>query len=311
MAMLISIGHDGWYTEEQMAEQLQAMAPGADIRPISAPGNLDDITVLAVSALKGDLPAQLPNLKLVQKLGAGVDTIVAHPSLAPHVRVARLRPLEPAHEIAEFCLAYVLRDQRNMRAHAASQASSAWEPLAPRRPQETTVGILGLGHIGGMTARLMRDMRFRVLGWSRSPKEIEGVDCRHGAAALPQMLGECDYVCSILPSTPATRGLMNIETLAAMKPGAMLINAGRGDLVDEPALLAALDKGTPGHAVLDVVSKEPLPADNPLWAHPQVTITPHVSGWHLGDALKDVVENLRRLEAGEELLHEVDRQRGY
>ncbi|KIC15511.1 NAD(P)-dependent oxidoreductase [Leisingera sp. ANG-DT] len=311
MAMLISIGHDGWYTEEQLAEELRAMAPGADIRPVSAPGNLDEVTVLAVSALKGDLPEHLPNLKLVQKLGAGVDTIVAHPSLAPHVRVARLRPLEPAHEIAEFCLAYVLRDQRNMLAHAASQSRSAWEPRAPGRPQETTVGILGLGHIGGLTAQLMRDLRFRVLGWSRSPKEIEGVDCCHGDTALVQMLGECDYVCSILPSTPATRQLMNADTLAAMKPGAVLINAGRGDLVDEPALLAALDNGTPGHAVLDVVSKEPLPADNPLWSHPQVTLTPHVSGWHLGDALKDVVENLRRLEAGEELLHEVDRERGY
>ncbi|WP_424979891.1 2-hydroxyacid dehydrogenase [Leisingera sp. S232] len=311
MAMLISIGHDGWYTEEQLATGLHAMAPGADIRPASNPGNLEDISVLAVSALKGDLLARLPNLKLVQKLGAGVETIVAHPSLAPHVRVTRLRPLEPAHEIAEYCLAYVLRSQRNMAAHEASQNRSAWQPRAPRRPQETTVGVLGLGHIGGMTARLMRDLRFRVLGWSRSPKQIEGVDCRHGAAQLRQMLGACDYLCSILPSTPATRGLINADTLAAMKPGATLINAGRGDLVDEPALLAALDTGTPGHAVLDVVSKEPLPADNPLWTHPQVTITPHVSGWHLGDALKDVTENLRRLEAGEDLLHEVDRQRGY
>lgn len=311
MALLISIGHDGWYTEEQLAEELRALAPGADIRPISAPGNLEEVTVLAVSALKGDLPAQLPNLQLVQKLGAGVDSIVAHPGLAPHVRVARLKPQEPAQEIAEYCLAYVLRSQRNMAQHAASQARSTWEPLAPKRPAETTVGVLGLGHIGGMTARLMRDMRFRVLGWSRSPKEIKGVDCRHGGAALPQMLGECDYVCSILPSTPATRGLMDAGMLAAMKPDAVLINAGRGDLVDEAALAAALDKGTPGHAVLDVVSKEPLPADSPLWTHPQVTITPHVSGWHLGDAMKDVVENLRRLEAGQDLLHEVDRKRGY
>ncbi|UWQ29543.1 glyoxylate/hydroxypyruvate reductase A [Leisingera sp. M523] len=311
MALLISIGHDGWYTEEQLADELRSVAPGADIRPVSDPGNLEDITMLAVSALKGDLAAQLPNLQLVQKLGAGVDSIVAHPSVAPQVRVTRLKPQEPAYEIADYCLAYVLRGQRNMATHAASQSRSAWEPRAPGRPAETTVGVLGLGHIGGMTARLMRDMRFRVLGWSRSPKEIDGVDCRHGAEALPQMLGICDYVCAILPSTPATRGLMDAGMLAAMKPGATLINAGRGDLVDEAALLEALDKGTPGHAVLDVVSKEPLPADSLLWTHPQVTVTPHVSGWHLGDALRDVVENYRRLEAGEELLHEVDRQRGY
>ncbi|QDI74965.1 MULTISPECIES: 2-hydroxyacid dehydrogenase [Leisingera] len=311
MAVLISIGHDGWYTEDQLAEELRAVDPGADIRPLSAPGNLEEVTMLAVSALKGDLPARLPNLQLVQKLGAGVETIVAHPGLAPHVRIARLKPQEPAQEIAEYCLAYVLRGQRNMAAHAAAQARCAWQPLAPKRPADTTVGVLGLGHIGGRTARLMRDMRFRVLGWSRSPKEIEGVGCRHGEAALPQLLRECDYVCSILPSTPATRGLMNAEKLAAMKPGATLINAGRGDLVDEPALLAALNAGTPGQAVLDVVRQEPLPADSPLWTHPRVTITPHVSGWHLGGALRDVVENYRRLHAGEPLLHEVDRQRGY
>jgi len=99
--------------------------------------------------------------------------------------------------------------------------------------------------------------------------------------------------------------------LAAMKPDAVLINAGRGDLIDETALITALDSGTPGHAVLDVLCKEPLPKDDPLWRHPSVTITPHVSGWHLGDALGDVVENLRRLGSGETFLHEVDRARGY
>jgi glyoxylate/hydroxypyruvate reductase A len=104
---------------------------------------------------------------------------------------------------------------------------------------------------------------------------------------------------------------MDAELLAAMKPGAVLINAGRGDLIDEAALIAALDRGTPGHAVLDVLCTEPLPQDDPLWRHPRVTITPHVSGWHLGDALGDVVENLRRLGTGQALLHEVDRARGY
>ena len=96
-----------------------------------------------------------------------------------------------------------------------------------------------------------------------------------------------------------------------MKHGSQLLNAGRGDLIDEATLIEALDKGTPGHAVLDVTSVEPLPQDSPLWAHPGVTITPHVSGWHLGDALSDVAENFRRLSVGAPLLHEVDRAQGY
>jgi glyoxylate/hydroxypyruvate reductase A len=105
--------------------------------------------------------------------------------------------------------------------------------------------------------------------------------------------------------------LIGEATLAAMKPGSTLINAGRGDLVDEAALCAALDAGPIGHAVLDVVSEEPLPASSPLWQHPGVTITPHVSGWHLGDAMKDVAQNYQRLQRGEALLHEVDRSKGY
>ncbi|WP_417713565.1 2-hydroxyacid dehydrogenase [Pseudophaeobacter arcticus] len=311
MALLVNIGHDGWYSDSELAAELRNLAPGADIRTLADPGDLADVTMLAVSGLASDLPAQLPNLALVQKLGAGVETIVAHPALAPHVQVTRLKPLEPAREIAQYCLAYVLQGQRNILAHAANQARASWEPLEPKQNHKTRVGVLGMGHIGGETATLMRDLGFEVHGWSRSAKEMQGVTCHHGAAALEPMLGICDYICAILPSTGETCGLINAQTLAAMKQGATFINAGRGDLVDEAALIADLDRGHLGHAVLDVFCTEPLPAQDPLWSHPQVTITPHVSGWHLGEALQDVVENFRRLSLGEDLLHAVDRQRGY
>ncbi|MFC4216979.1 2-hydroxyacid dehydrogenase [Pseudophaeobacter arcticus] len=311
MALLVNIGHDGWYSDSELAAELRNLAPGADIRTLADPGDLADVTMLAVSGLASDLPAQLPNLALVQKLGAGVETIVAHPALAPHVQVTRLKPLEPAREIAQYCLAYVLQGQRNILAHAANQARASWEPLEPKQNHKTRVGVLGMGHIGGETAALMRDLGFEVHGWSRSAKEMQGVTCHHGAAALEPMLGICDYICAILPSTGETCGLINAQTLAAMKQGATFINAGRGDLVDEAALIADLDRGHLGHAVLDVFCTEPLPAQDPLWSHPQVTITPHVSGWHLGEALQDVVENFRRLSLGEDLLHAVDRQRGY
>lgn len=311
MALLVNIGHDGWYRDRELAAELRNLAPGADIRTLEEPGDLAKITMLAVSGLADDLPPQLPNLALVQKLGAGVETIVAHPALAPHVQVTRLKPLEPAREIAQYCLAYVLQGQRNILAHAANQARASWETLEPKQNHKTRVGVLGMGHIGGETAALMRDLGFEVHGWSRSAKDMEGVTCHHGAAALEPMLGICDYICAILPSTAETRGLINAQTLAAMKPGATFINAGRGDLVDEAALIADLDRGHLGHAVLDVFCTEPLPTEDPLWSHPHVTITPHISGWHLGEALQDVVENFRRLGAGEDLLHAVDRQRGY
>jgi glyoxylate/hydroxypyruvate reductase A len=294
-----------------LASQVRALLPDTDIRVRANPGNPADISMVAVSRFSSDIPALLPNLQLVQKLGAGVETIVDHPALPPHVRIARLKPDAPAREIAEYCLAYILRAQRNMGAHEAAQSRNEWAPIEPRYTPDTTVGVLGLGHIGSRTACMLRDIGFRVLGWSRSAKSLDGIDCRHGAEALAPVLADCDYVATILPSTKATRGLFSTPLLSMIKPGSTLINAGRGDLIDEAALIACLDSGPLGGAVLDVLSSEPLPADSLLWSHSKVTITPHVSGWHLGDALKDVAENYVRLTNGAPLLHEVDRSRGY
>lgn len=311
MALLIDVGMPEWMTDDVLQDEILKILPDADLRLHGDMGNAGDIKMLATTRLRPELPAQLPNLQLVQKLGAGVDTMVSNPSLPEHVRITRLKPDAPAREIAEYCVAYVLRGQRNMAFHDANQADAKWEPVAPRRTPETKVGVLGMGHIGGRTAKMFAALEFQVIGWSRSPKYTDGIDCRWGPDALPELLGECDYVCSILPSTEQTRGLFNAEILAAMKPGSMLINAGRGDLIVEDDLVAALDEGPISHAVLDVVPVEPLPPGHPFWAHPAITITPHVSGWHLGDALNDVAENYRRLTAGDPLLHEVDRARGY
>lgn len=311
MALLIDVGQPDWLSNDALRADLLALAPDQDIRVADHMGDPKEIRMLAASRLRPDLPAQLPNLELVQKLGAGVETIVAHPALGPKVRVARLRPDAPAREIAEFCLAYILREQRNMRAHDAAQTRRDWAPIAPRVTENTAVGVLGLGHIGGRTARLLRDIGFQVSGWSQSQKRIDGITCLYGPEGLARILTQSDHIAAILPSTAHTRGLLNAHRLAQMKSHATLINAGRGDLIVEPDLIAALNAAPDRHAVLDVLSTEPLPADSPLWGHPQITITPHVSGWHLGDALKDVAENHRRLLAGAPLLHEVNRLKGY
>jgi glyoxylate/hydroxypyruvate reductase A len=311
MALLIEIGQPEWMANGELCDQLRPLLPGADIRCGPELGDPADIAMLVCSRLLPDLPTRLPNLRLVQKLGAGVETIVASPNLGPEVRVARLKPDAPAQEIAEYCLAYVLREQRNMAFHADRQRAHAWDVLAPRETPATTVGVLGLGHIGGRVATALAGLGFRVLGWSRSAKTLPGVGCRHGAAALLPMLGECDYVASVLPSTPETRDLADARFLAAMKPGAVLINVGRGDLVAEDDLLTALDSGHLGGAVLDVFRTEPLPAGHSFWNHPKVTVTPHVSGWRVTGAAATVAENYRRLMAGAALLNEIDRTAGY
>lgn len=311
MALLVETGLTNWISDDEIAGTLRNLDPKADIRTPDTLGDPAGIRMIATVSLPKGRPADCPNLELVQKLGAGVESIVTHPTLPAPVRVTRLRPDAPAREIAEWFLTYILQTQRQTAFYRAEQQARRWTPVAPLEALETTVGVLGLGHIGGRTAALMQAMDFRVLGWSRSPKTLDGVETYAGLDTLPDMLGQCDHVCAILPSTHETRDLIGPDLLSAMKPGATLLNAGRGDLIDEAALIASLDTGHLGAAVLDVTSREPLPADNPLWSHARVTITPHVSGWHLGDAFKDITENYRRLLAGDPLLHEVDRQRGY
>ena len=311
MALLLDIRQDNWMREVDLRDELAPHLPGVPIYCSLDEAVADKVVMLAGIKLYPGVAAGLANLQLVQKLGAGVDAIVADPDLKPEVRVTRLKPDAPAREIAEFCLAYVLREQRNMLFHEANAALGKWVEREPRETLKTTVGVLGLGHIGGRTAMMFAGLGFNVIGWSRTPKQIDGIDCRAGADALPGMLGECDYIASILPSTPQTRGLFDAELLTHMKPGSVIINAGRGDLIVEDDLIAALDADQLGGAVLDVVSEEPLPENNPLWRHPKVTVTPHVSGWHLESIVTDVVENYRRLMAGEPLMNEVDRAAGY
>ena len=311
MALLIDMRDPGFLPDEDLKAALAPRLPGVTIYCGEDGRQAQDVVMLAVIKLHSGLVQGLPNLKLVQKMGAGVETIVANPELPDHVRVARLKPDAPAQEIAEFCLAYVLRDQRQVLAHQANQAKRQWQQQAPRQSAKTTIGVLGLGHIGGRTAQLFSGLGFRVLGWSRSPKTLEGVDCRHGLAALPGLLADCDYVASVLPSTPETTDLFDATLLAHMKPGAVLINVGRGTLIVDDDLLAALDAGQLGGAVLDVFRQEPLPQDHPFWSHEKITVTPHISGWHLDGGLEDVAENYLRLTRGEPLLHEVDRKAGY
>ena len=311
MALLLDVRQPEWMTEDALREQLQPLMPDVPIYCALDDGPLDQVKMLAVVKLHSGVIERLPNVALVQKLGAGVESIVGNPELPSHIRVARLAPDTPADEIAQYCLAYVLHGQRNMAQHDADAAAKRWNPLPPKKTRQTTVAVLGLGHIGGRTAQLFASLDFKTIGWSRTQKSIPNVTCHAGLEALDGVLAQADYVASILPSTPETKDLFDLTRLSAMKKTATLINAGRGDLIAESDLIAALDSNQLSHAVLDVFQKEPLPSDHPFWLHGRVTVTPHVSGWHIDDGLLAVADNYRRLLSGEPLLHEVNRARGY
>ncbi|MDH3449718.1 MAG: glyoxylate/hydroxypyruvate reductase A [Gammaproteobacteria bacterium] len=311
MALLIDIKHPDWMEDHELRSELLRHYPQADIRVGAEPGNLDEIEMLTVSTYLPREALKYPNLKVIQKTGAGVNAILDDDELPASIQVARLQTDTSGAEMAEYALAYVLQEQRHMRLYRRQQARSEWISYPPRRAGKTEVAVLGLGRIGRQVAQRFVDNGFRVSGWSRSLKDIPGVACYAGQAGLYSLLGSADYVVSVLPSTLQTRGIFNRVLFARFNPQGFFINVGRGDLVDENDLVKALDNGELAGAILDVMSSEPLPAQSPLWLHPGVQLTPHISGYHLGDAIADIAENYRRLENGEALLNLVDRELGY
>jgi glyoxylate/hydroxypyruvate reductase A len=311
MALLIDLKMPDWMKDEDLRAELLRHYPGQDIRIGADPGKSDDIEMLTVSNYLPGEALKYPNLKLIQKTGAGVNNILDDRELPAAIRVTRLQTNTSGTEMAEYALAYVLQEQRHLRHYHRHQARSEWVSCPPRKAADTTVAVFGLGRIGSLVANRFVVNGFQVVGWSRSRKELANVACFAGDDGLHRALEVADYVVSVLPSTPETRHIFNHALFRQFKPNALLINVGRGDLVNEPELIQALDEGLLAGAVLDVMSIEPLPADNPLWLHPAVQLTPHVSGYHLGDAILDIGENFRRLQSGEPLLHPVDRSRGY
>jgi glyoxylate/hydroxypyruvate reductase len=311
MSLLIDIRMPNWMSDAALHDRLAPLLPDVTIHQGPPVGPLPDVTMLAANRLPSGLAALLPNLALVQKLGAGVETMVNAAELPDHVRIARLEPQVQADEITEYCLAEIFATLRNIRPYLRQQQAANWHEHAPRRAAQTRVAVLGLGHIGQAVARGSWRNGFQVSGWSRSLKSLDGIACFAGANGLDQAVGAADFVVAVLPSTDETRGLVDAAFLAKMKTGAHLVNVGRGDLVVEADLIAALQSGQLSGASLDVFTREPLQPDHPFWAMENVAITPHVSGWSLGDGVLDVAENYRRLMAGEPLLREVDRALGY
>lgn len=260
--------------------------------------------------------ALLPNLAWIQSLWAGVERLVRDLK-GNGVPIVRLIDPELARTMAEAVLAWTYYLQRDMPAYRRQQEAGTWRQHAYRPPAEVAVGLLGLGALGSAAAERLTGAGFRVAAWSRSPKDSPkdlppGVTGFSGPEGLTGLLAASDVAVCLLPLTEATRGLLNGERLAAMKPGAGLINFGRGPIVAPDALLAALDAGHLSHAVLDVFEVEPLPPDSPLWRHPGVTVLPHISGPTTPASAASVVAgNVRAYRDTGRIPAAVDVARGY
>ncbi|HEY0213772.1 MAG TPA: glyoxylate/hydroxypyruvate reductase A [Paenirhodobacter sp.] len=248
--------------------------------------------------------------RAVLSLWAGVERIVGNATLTQPL----CRMVDDGLErgMVEWVTGHVLRHHLDIDRWIGAQDGVWRNDVFPPLATERRVTVLGLGVLGAACARMLAHIGFDTAGWSRSPKAIPGIHCLSGADGLTQALQRADILVSILPNTPQTQGLLNAETLALLPRGAVIVNPGRGSLIDDAALLAALDAGQVGHATLDVFNTEPLPVDHPYWAHPRVTVTPHIAAaTRPGTAAAVIAENIRRGEAGAPFLHLVDRGRGY
>ena len=278
------------------------------------PEGVDAESVTHVAAWKP--PAgffkRFPKLEAVFVLGAGVDKFLQRDDLAEQVKIVRLTDAGMAQQMTEYCLYGVLHYQRQMDVYLRQQRAGQWLPQPARLAKEVRVSLLGLGQLGAQVAQNLAKMGYRVAGWSRQSRQIDGVACVHGDDGLRSLLPETDVLFCVLPETPETRHLLDDDRLALLPGDAAIINAGRGSLIDQDALLAHLDRGLLRFVLLDVFAEEPLGENHRLWQHPRVLITPHVAAETLpAEAVDQIAANLRALAKGLAVAGLVDRRRGY
>ena len=271
--MVKSGGREGF---AEWAEHLAQLAPALTVRfwDDADPAEVDYAVVWDPEP--GRLAA-MPRLRCIFGAGAGVDLITRDPDFPRHIPLVRMTPPGAAQRMGDYVCWAALHLLRQGRRMALAQGRAEWVDFPCASAPDTRVGIMGLGVMGARTAAMLQGLGFRLHGWSRSEKQLPGVADFVGDAALGDFLGVTDLLVCLLPDTPATAGILNAALFAQLPPGALLINAGRGRQQVLPDILAALDDGTLAGAVLDVFEPEPLAADNPAWAHPLLTVTPHVA----------------------------------
>jgi glyoxylate/hydroxypyruvate reductase A len=263
----------------------------------------------------GELAA-FPNLRVIFNLGAGVDALVADQSL-PKVPLVRVSVGDLTDRMTEYVVLHVLMHHRQELYLRACQREKRWDPKFQWPASAISVGIMGLGTLGADAAEALKRLGFRVSGWSKSPKQMDGIECFHGQAQLEPFLRGTDILVCLLPLTPDTRHILNRGLFSKLNRNSplgapVLINAGRGGLQNEADILACLDDGTLGAASLDVYATEPLPADSPFWTHPKIVLTPHNAADTDPDEIsKYVARQIERFEAGGALENVVDPARGY
>ena len=247
--------------------------------------------------------------KAVLNLWAGVEKIVGNETLTQPL--CRMVDSGLQQGMTEWVVGHTLRYHLGMDRHIINP-NKIWENDPPPLAKDRSISILGLGVLGTACAKSLSQLGFKVNGWSKSPKEIPNVATYHGNSKLKTVLNSAEILILLLPDTPNTQSIINIKTLSYLPLGSVLINPGRGSLIDDDALISALTAGHVSAACLDVFRTEPLPPNHPYWLMPNVTVTPHIaSATRAATAAEVIVENIVRGQKGLPFLYQVDRKSGY
>lgn len=294
-------------------KHLSDALPNESILPFSSLTSLQkqdcDIAIVA-NPDPADL-LSLPALKWVHSVWAGVERIV-NEIASPPFAIVRLIDPNLSRTMSEAVLAWTLFLHRDMPTYAQQQAKQSWQPLPMVQSHERRIGVLGLGELGRVSAQRLKDNGFTVAGWSRTPKQLDGMACFYGEDGLLSLLAQSDILVCLLPLTAETDSLLDQARLSCLPTGASVINFARGAIIDDNALLTLLDNGHLSHAVLDVFRAEPLSAGHPFWQHKSVTVLPHISApTHPVSASRIVAANIDRFRITNEIPSAVDPIRGY
>ncbi|MBC8037016.1 MAG: glyoxylate/hydroxypyruvate reductase A [Rhizobiales bacterium] len=297
---------------------MRKVAPKLDVRSWpDGMGRIEDIEYTAAWLPPRHLLKSLPKLKAIFSLGAGVDAILRDPTLPPDIPIVRVNDPDLTGRMAEYVVLHVLLHHRQQRRIDDNQKKKVWDSFPTHAASALSVGIMGLGVMGQESAARLRDLGFKVAGWSRTRKQISGIESFAGAEEFDSFLARTDILVSLLPATPDTDGIINGETIRKLSRkgpfgAAIVINAGRGRQQVAEDILAALDAGELHAATLDVFATEPLSPDSPLWTHPKVTVTPHCAADSDPEAIcAYVARQIARHKQGQPLENLVDRARGY
>ncbi|HEY0877646.1 MAG TPA: NAD(P)-dependent oxidoreductase [Zeimonas sp.] len=302
---------DPWGEPGRWIEALAALLPDAAVHGVG--GETGEGADYAVGWNPGPaFFAAHPTLRAFFATSAGVDALLGGGALPDTLPVVRIEDGGMAAQMAEYCLHEAIHVQRRFHEYAAQQRAQRWRRLEVESKAAWPVGVFGLGAIGTQVAHALANAGFPVHGYSRSPKRIDGVDCMDERHGLRAFLERTRLLVLVAPLTRDTAGLFDAERLSWLAPGAWLLNVARGGLVDEAALLAALDAGRLAGASLDVVAVEPLPPGHPFWHHRGIRLTPHVSGMtQIDESARQIARKIAALERGDPVGGLVDRRRGY